>query len=177
MTNRTYIGEYSHSGVTIENGVPAIVSKELFDGVQIEIAKNSHAPARHIAEDDYLLTTKLFCGKCGAMMVAQAGTSKTDKVHRYYACVRQKKHKCDKKMLNKEKIEAFIVYKTMTFLQQDETIEQLSELLYNLQHTESTLVQKGYATDTLLKHLGVLESEREEISVSIAKWLCITFAR
>ncbi len=83
-----------------------------------------------------------------------------------------------------------IVYKTMTFLQQDETIERLSELLYNLQHTESTLlsklelqfkekekeienivsaVQKGYATDALLKRLGVLESEREEISVSIAK--------
>ena len=72
----------------IENAVPAIVSVELFNGVQIEIAKNSHAPARHTVEDDYLLTTKFFCGKCDTMMVAQAGTSNTGKVHRYYACVR-----------------------------------------------------------------------------------------
>ena len=190
LTNRVYIGEYNHSGVKIENAVPPIVSVELFNGVQIEIAKNAHAPARHTAEDDYLLTTKLFCGKCGAMMVAQAGTSKTGKVHRYYACVRQKKHKCDKKMLPKEKLEAFIVYKTMAFLQQDGTIEKLSEMLFNLQHTESSLlprleeqhrekekeienivnaITKGYATDTLLKRLGELEAQRDEISVSIAK--------
>ncbi len=105
LSNRTYIGEYNHSGVKIENSVPPIVSEELFNSVQLELAKNSHAPARHTAKDDYLLTTKLFCGKCGAMMVAQAGTSGTNKkVHRYYACVRQKKHKCDKKMLHKTAI-------------------------------------------------------------------------
>ena len=44
--------------------------------------KNKKAPARHKAEDDYLLTTKLYCGKCGSFMVGESGTSHTMKVHR-----------------------------------------------------------------------------------------------
>lgn len=191
LSNRVYIGEYNHMGVKIENGVPAIIDKELFDGVQLELAKNSKAPARHTADDDYLLTTKLFCGRCGAMMVAQAGTSATKGVvYRYYACVRQKKHLCDKKMIGKTKLENFIVYKTMQMLQSEEIIETLAEKLYELQFSESTLlpklqeqlkqkdkeienivnaVQKGFATDTLLKRLGELETEKKNIEESIAK--------
>lgn len=142
LSNRTYIGEYNHSGIKIEDSIPAIIDKMQFDRVQNELKKNSKAPARHTAEDDYLLTTKLFCGKCGAMMVAQAGTSHTGKVHRYYACVRQKKHKCDKKILHKEKLENFILckYKTMEMPKEDSVIEELAALLYNLQYNESTIL-------------------------------------
>ncbi len=191
LSNRVYIGEYSHMGVVIKDSVPPIVSEELFNSVQLEIAKNSKAPARHTATDDYLLTTKLFCGHCGAMMVAQAGTSKIKgRVYRYYACVRQKKHLCEKKMVSKTKLEDFIVHKTMEFLKDDGAIERLSEKLYELQYTESTLlpklqeqlkqkekeienivdaVQKGYATEILLKRLSDLEKEQKEITDSIAK--------
>ncbi len=191
LTNHVYIGEYSHMGVIIKDGVPPIVSEELFSSVQLEVAKNSKSPARHTATDDYLLTTKLFCGRCGAMMVAQAGTSKTKGlVYRYYACVRQKKHLCEKKMISKTKLEDFIVHKTMEFLKDDGVIEKLSEKLYELQYTESTLlpklqeqlkqkekeienivnaVQKGYATEILLKRLSDLEKEQTEITDAIAK--------
>ena len=134
LSNRTYIGEYNHSGIKIEDSIPTIIDKMQFERVQNELEKNSKAPARHTPDDDYLLTTKLFCGKCGAMMVAPAGTNYTGKVHRYYACVRQKKHKCDKKMLHKEKLENFIVYKTMEMLKEDSVIEKLAALLYNLQY-------------------------------------------
>lgn len=78
----------------------------------------------------------------------------------------------------------------MEFLQKDDVIEQLSEALYNLQFTESTMlpkleeqlkdknqeienivntVQKGFATQTLLQRLGELEKERDEIGEAIAK--------
>ena len=191
LSNRVYIGEYSHMGVVIKDSVPPIVSKELFNAVQLELAKNSKAPARHTADDDYLLTTRLFCGKCGAMMVAQAGTSATKGVvYRYYACARQKKHQCDKKMVSKTKLENFIVYKTMQMLQSESVIENLAEKLYELQFTESTLlpklqeqlkqkekeienivnaVQKGFATETLLKRLSELEEEKKGIEDSVAK--------
>ena len=93
-------------------------------------------------------------------------------------------------MLHKDKLEAFVVYKTMEFLQKDDVIQQLSEALYNLQFTESTMlpkleeqlkdknqemknivnaVQKGFATQTLLQRLGELEKERDEIGEAIAK--------
>ena len=66
LKNRRYMGEYSYRDVVKEDGIPAIVPKELFERVQERLAKNKKAPARHKAEDDYLLTTKLYCGKCGS---------------------------------------------------------------------------------------------------------------
>ncbi len=123
-------------------------------------------------------------------MVAQAGTSHTGKVHRYYACVRQKKHKCDKKMMHKEKLENFIVYKAMEILKNDSVIEELSALLYNLQYNESTVlpqleqqlkerekeienivnvIQQGIASQALVKRLGELEASKNEIGDAIIK--------
>ncbi len=48
------MGEYSYRDVVKEDGIPAIVPKELFERVQERLAKNKKAPARHKAEDDYL---------------------------------------------------------------------------------------------------------------------------
>ena len=68
LTNKRYIGENHFKDIVMPDSIPAIVDKDLFEEVQLKIKKNSRAPARHKAEDDYLLTTKLFCGMCGAMM-------------------------------------------------------------------------------------------------------------
>ena len=78
----------------------------------------------------------------------------------------------------------------MEFLKDDDIIERLSAKLYELQYIESTIlpklqeqlkqkekeienivnaVQKGYATETLLKRLDGLEKEKREISDAIAK--------
>lgn len=65
LRNRRYIGEFKYRNVVMPDGIPAIVSEELFNRVQERLAKNKKAPARYKAEDRYLLTTKLFCGKCG----------------------------------------------------------------------------------------------------------------
>ena len=93
-------------------------------------------------------------------------------------------------MLPKEKLENFIIYKTMEFLNDDKTIERLSKMLYDLQHQESTFlprllqqvkdkdkeidnivnaIQKGVSSEALLKRLTKLEEEKSEINVAIAK--------
>ena len=51
----------------------------LFNEVQEKLAKNKKAPARHKAEESYLLTTKLYCGTCGALMFGESGVSHTGK--------------------------------------------------------------------------------------------------
>ena len=61
LTNRKYIGEFRYNDIVIPDAVPAIVSKDLFERVQRRMAQNKHAPARHKAEDDYLLTTNVVC--------------------------------------------------------------------------------------------------------------------
>ena len=90
----------------IDRAIPPIIPLELFEDVQEKIAKNKKAPARRKAADDYLLTTKLFCGYCGALMFGESGTSRTGEVHRYYKCATAKKHKgCKKKTVRKQWLE------------------------------------------------------------------------
>ena len=75
----------------------------LFNKVQEKLAKNKKAPARHKAEESYLLTTKLYCGKCGALMFGESGVSHTGKMYTYYKCAAAKKKKtCDKKAVRKQ---------------------------------------------------------------------------
>ena len=95
LSNRRYMGEYTFRDIVVPDGIPAIVPKELFDRVQEKMAKNKKSPARHKAEDDYLLTTKLFCGYCGAYLCGESGTSRTGVVHHYYKCVSVKKKRTD----------------------------------------------------------------------------------
>lgn len=59
LKNRRYMGEYSYRDVVREDGIPAIVPKELFEQIQERLAKNKKTPIRHKTEDDYLLTAKL----------------------------------------------------------------------------------------------------------------------
>ena len=80
LKNRRYLGEYKFRDIIKPDAFPAIISKDLFDRVQETMVKNAKAPARHKAEDDYILTTKLRCGKCGAFMVGESGTSRTSGV-------------------------------------------------------------------------------------------------
>ena len=66
LKNRRYIGELSFRDIVVPDAIPVIVPKDLFDRVQKRLDKNKRAPACGKADEEYLLTTKLFCGKCGA---------------------------------------------------------------------------------------------------------------
>ncbi len=77
LQNRKYIGEYKYDTTIIPDGIPAIVDKDMLERVQRRMAVNKKAPARSKADVEYILTTKLFCGSCGCMMVGESGTSGT----------------------------------------------------------------------------------------------------
>jgi len=158
LSNRKYIGEYWHHDMLIEDAIPAIVSKELFDLVQERRQKNKKAPARYKAEDAYLLTTKLYCGKCGAFMVGESGTSHTKEVHRYYRCVNTKKKKvCTKKAVKKDWIENLVIHYTKQVIMNDEIMERLVDTLYQLQNKESDILP------TLKKQLADIQKRIENI--------------
>lgn len=110
LKNRKYLGEYKYRDMVVPGGIPRIVSDELFERVQKQLVKNKKAPARHKAEDDYLLTTKLFCGDCGSMMFGESGTSSSGTVYHYYKCSNAKRHGgCRKKSVRKTWIEDIVV--------------------------------------------------------------------
>lgn len=140
LNNRRYIGEFRYRDVVVPEGIPAIVPTDLFERVQEKMAKNKKAPARYKAEEDYLLTTKLFCGYCGAYLCGESGTSHTAKVHRYYKCVSVKKKRadCKKKPVKKDWLEDLVVDATMKMVMDDKAIEAIVSMVMDLQDREST---------------------------------------
>ena len=141
LTNRRYIGENRFKDIVMPDSIPVIIEKELFDSVQDKIAKNRRAPARHKAEDDYLLTTKLFCGMCGAMMFGECGTSRNKNVHHYYKCANAKRTKtCKKKTVRKEWLEDLVVCETMKMIHDDDCIQSIVDAVMILQEQENTVL-------------------------------------
>ncbi len=191
LNNRRYIGEFRYRETVIPDGIPAIVPQDLFDRVQEKMAKNKKAPARHKAEDDYLLTTKLFCGYCGAYLCGESGTSRTGVVHHYYKCVSVKKRRteCHKKPVRKQWIENKVVGETMDMLNDDAAIEAIVSMLMDMQDRENVnlplyeqqlkevnvginnllnAIQQGILTKSTKSRLEELENTRDELETRIA---------
>ncbi len=185
LRNPRYTGEYRYHDVIIPEGMPAIISKELFDRVQERIAKNRRAPARHKAEEDYILTTKLHCGKCGALMVGECGTSSTTNVYHYYKCAKAKrKQGCKKRAVRKEWIEDLVVQHAMRIVMDDNMLEQIAESVIELlsknnnqipilekkiSDTQSAIenlldaIQQGLLTPSTKTRLEELEARKQEL--------------
>ena len=191
LKNRRYIGEYSYRDVVIPNGIPAIVPEDLFDRVQEKIEKNKKAPARHKAADDYLLTTKLFCGYCGAYMCGESGRGRNGTVHHYYKCVSVKKKRtdCKKKPVKKDWIENLVISQTMKLVNDEETVKAIATMLRDMQERENTnlpllteqlreaqrgidnllnAIQQGIFTKSTKSRLEELEAAKEELEIRIA---------
>lgn len=191
LKNRRYIGEYSYRDIVIPGGIPTIVPQDLFDRVQEKIEKNKKAPARAKAEVDYLLTTKLFCGHCGAYMCGESGKGRSGKTYHYYKCVSVKKKRtdCKKKAIKKDFIEEFVIRHTMKTLNDDAAIEAIIAMLMDLQERENInlplyeqqlrdvernienlldAIQQGIFTKSTKTRLEELEATKEDLEIRIA---------
>ena len=191
LHNRRYIGEYKYRDIVNPHGIPAIVPEDLFERVQEKLRLTKKAPARFKAEDEYLLTTKLFCGKCKCFMAGESGTSHTGVVHRYYKCVSVKNHKgCDKKSVQKEWIEGIVISQIKKLLWDDELIEKLADMGVERQGMENTVlpmlkrqlaeaekgignmlnaIQQGIITESTKQRLEQLEQRKKELEKQIAR--------
>ena len=191
LKNRRYIGELKFRDVVVPDAIPPIVPLELFDDVQEKMLKNKKAPARRKAEDDYLLTTKLYCGYCGALMFGESGTSRTGEVHRYYKCATAKKKKgCKKKTVRKQWLEDLVVNQTMQLVRNDAAMESIIAKVMELQNKENTniplyekqlrdaesgiqnmlnAIQAGILTSSTKERLEQLEETKRELETRIAE--------
>lgn len=192
LSNRRYIGEYAYREYVIPDAIPPVVPLDLFERVQERMAKNQKAPARAKAEEEYLLTTKIFCGHCGAYMCGESGKSRNGTVHRYYKCVTVKKHlgDCKKKSVRKEWIEDLVVNEAMKIVMDDDAIEAIVSLIMHIQSQENTLIpmlesqlrktensinnllnaiQNGLFTPSMKERLEALEQAKADYEVKIEK--------
>ena len=150
LKNRKYIGEYKYQDVVIPGGVPAIVPQELFDRVQKRIEKNKRAPAMSKADEVFLLTTKLFCGKCGRLMVGESGTRQI--------------------LFDDKTLDAIADMVLDVQTRENTSLPVLKEQLAQTEHGIQNIlnaIQQGIFTPSTKQRLEELEETKERLTVSI----------
>ena len=190
LNNRRYLGEYKFQDTVNNEAIPPIISQELFDKCQHRLNVNKHkAGSFKKNKEKYLLTGKIFCGICGATISGISGTGKCKSIYRYYKCMNVKKHKCNKKPVQKELIENIVLNAAMDIFKDKALIRKISKACFDLQSKESPMlpalkrrlrenqkeiknlmnaIKAGIVLKTTKAELEKLESEQEQLETNIA---------
>ena len=192
LSNERYRGVYIYGDVRKEGGIPRIISDELFFKVQEVLKTKKNPQGRHRVNGDYLLTGKLFCGKCKSPMTGISGTGRTGKLHYYYVCQKRRAEKtCDKKNVRRDDIEKIVAMAIREQILQDDVIEWIADstINYNKRKEEAghigilkdqldetnrsiknimSAIEQGIITETTKSRLMELEGERSSIEAKIA---------
>lgn len=160
LQNKRYIGTNIYSDMEFPNSIPAIIDEELFNKVQEIVDKHRYAPATSKAKEEYILTTKLFCGKCKELMTGTCGTSQSGTIYYYYTCNGIKKKKCNRKNISKHLIEDTVVGYCKMLLT-DENIAKIAQEVY-------AKAKQANSQNTLIK---ALEKQEKELNRNIENLL------
>ena len=133
-----------------------------------------------------ILTTHLFCGKCGSMMTGEIRVSRGIKQYRYYKCYHTRKKLCDKKSVRKDLIESLVIDTILDLLKDDDVIEKLSQRIYEIQKEKPSAalavqaqihdvdrklknlisaIEQGIITATTKKALEDLEEQKKNLEI------------
>lgn len=190
LSNKRYIGTNTYGEEEFPNTIPAIISEDLFNRVQVVKDSYKHSPGKAKAKDEYLLTGKLFCGHCKSAMVGISGSSKGGNTYYYYTCNGAKKKICNRRNVPKHYIENIVIERCRELLTK-QNIEIIANEVINVckkESNESTLLrclekqlketnssienlmkafEKGENIDLINSRLNVKRNEVEELEKQI----------
>ena len=159
LHNKKYIGVYTFDGKEIPGGIPRIISDELFNRVQERLKTNGQYSGHYKAKQEYILTTKLFCGHCKEPMVGVSGKTTSPKPYYYYRCRGVQQKACNKKPVRKEAIEDIVVNECRKQLT-DDNIEMIAR-------ETVALCEREKNSQTLKRLEGRLaENERKQANLT-----------
>lgn len=205
LINQKYIGNYTYNKIggslykktrnnhampsekmiVIENGIPAIIDKKLFEEVQKIKINNRRKSGRFKATREYILTGLVYCGVCGELMSGQTNTNKVkqSKYH-YYRCSNLN---CKAKMVRAEKLENYVIecFEEIIFTKSNrmviaqsmlDTLEKknnnhneinnLKSSLFEVEKSTNNLIDvlmSGVNSDAIQEKLKELEDKKREI--------------
>ncbi|MBQ9662079.1 MAG: recombinase family protein [Oscillospiraceae bacterium] len=126
LQNEQYTGVYKYSSVRTEGGIPVIIEKKDFDKVQKILLHKKNPRGKQRRNAEYLLSGKVFCGKCGSPMGAQCGTARDGTKRGYYMCNRRRyEHACDKKNVRQVDLEQAVCNAIRAEIMNDKVIDQI----------------------------------------------------
>ena len=113
--------------------VPPIIEPAVYEKVQALLkARNPKITPPRVVTGPILLTGLAVCATCRGAMTLRTGTSKTGKVHRYYACstcARQGKTACRGRTIRMDKLDTLVTTHLLDRLLQR---ERLADMLASL---------------------------------------------
>ena len=130
LDNPKYMGKFIYNGQEIDGVCPAIIDERTFLLAQERLGKYHYKKKgrEKLANADYLLSGRIFCGYCGTPLVASSGYGRNGTKHCYYRC---KTKECKKETEPKERIERFVVDKVSDFLSDTAFVDRLAQEMVN----------------------------------------------
>lgn len=191
LKNVKYKGQYKYRDIVIDDGVPRIVSDELFNKVQDRLIKNKRSRSRFKAKTEYFLSTKLICGYCGEFLIGESGKGRRGAVYNYYKCSGVKHHNgCKKKTLRKAYIEDLILNDIVGKMFTDDMINDIADSVMRIQERDNNILpllqrelqdvkskmdnliramEMGMLTQATKDRFDELELQRQQIEADIVK--------
>lgn len=194
LQNEKYIGNYIYNKIVhkvggkrnnritksedeiyrLEGAIPAIISKELWEKVQLVLIKRKRTRGNGgKAKMPYYLSGLVFCGDCGEKMYGNINADKKG----YYLCKnrKNKENKCNKPAVSKDKLENYVAEELRLFFLDKERMSEyaakISEMLGIRQvdkKTEINLLQNELAAAEKEKS-NLVQSLKEGIPASLIK--------
>lgn len=167
LKNERYAGTYLYGDFRQENAIPAIVSPELFNACRTRLNRHKHAPRYHTDSMQYLLTGKLVCNQCGALLTGESADNKKGSRYFYYTCQNKKQGKCSHRRMPKEETEKRISAALVSYVQDDEFISHVADICMEEIENE----KKNSRMNRLLKEKAETEKKIRRMYDAIASGL------
>ena len=193
LTNPVYKGVFRWKNVVIEDGVPALISKEVFDAVQHKLVADKRRGINVVKSDKYLLTPNIICAECGGAMNGMSGKNHDGDMYYYYVCAnkRAKKTRCQIKPIPRDELEDAVFEHVCQVLADEETRQliadqvmevaaaQKDEVLANMKRNHrrlrrtidnyATAIADGVISSTIIEGINKAEQELQQLDIDIAK--------
>lgn len=155
LANVRYIGTYKFGDVVIENGMPQIITRDLWDACQ---ARTQAKPPRVRERANYLLLGKVFCGHCGQALVGMSGHGKSGKTHRYYG---HRSTTCHKTAEKKNYLEEYVTAQACQYVLNAHNTEFIAKRV-----CEAWRAENAGNTTELEKRIKAINKQMDSIARS-----------
>lgn len=183
LENERYTGVYIYGDdIRINGGMPKLIDREVFDAVGHIVRGKKESRGRMRENGEYLLTGKIFCGKCLGPMVGISGKGRWGKDFFYYTCNAKRLQKtCDKKNVRRDEVEETVTRAICDSVLDDKTLEWIVDITMEASRIQEEQSQLGYyesrlketkkQIDNILRavEMGIITDEFKERAAQLQK--------
>ncbi len=122
LKNEKYAGTYKFGGTVVDGGMPAIVTREVFDMVQLVRSKKVRGNEQW---GDFAFSGKGICYECGHSLVGVSGRGRHNVKYEYYRCSK----KCGCHTMRADVLESMIACSLRDLLESRETALEIANFV------------------------------------------------